>query len=71
MQLQIFHHRDGHKTVEMGRRPRTAEDPKEGPDALNNLKAVGVGQQLQLFKALAHCPRREQLEPLPTVKRGQ
>ena len=30
MQLQIFYHGDGHKTVEKGRRPRTTDDPKEG-----------------------------------------
>ena len=71
MQLQNFYHTDGPKTVEKSRRPRTTDDPEEGPEALNNLKAAGVDQQLQLFKTLGHCPRREQLEPLPTVKRGQ
>ena len=71
MQLRNFYHRDGQKTVEKGRRPRTTDDPEEGPEALYNLKAAGVGQQLQLFKALGHCPRREQPEPLLTVKRGQ
>ena len=71
MQLQNFYHEDGHKTVKKGRRPRTTDDPEEGPEALNYLKTAGVGQQLQLFKALGHCPRREQPEPLPTVKGGQ
>ena len=68
MQLQNFYHIDGHKTVEKGRWLRTTEDPEEGPEALNCLETTGVGQQLQLFKALGHCPRREQSEQLPMVK---
>ena len=47
------------------------DDPEEGPEALKYLKAAGVGQQLQLFKALGQRSRREQPQPLPTVKRGQ
>ena len=30
MQPQKFYHRDGHETVEKGRRPRTTDDPKKG-----------------------------------------
>ena len=69
MQLQNFYQRDGHETVEKGRRPRTTGDPEEGPEALNHLETSGVGQQLQLFTALRHCPCREQPQPLPTDKR--
>ena len=71
MQLQDFHHRRRVQNIKKARRPRTTDSPEEGPEALNYLKAAGVGQQLQLFKALGHRPRREQPQPLPTVKRGQ
>ena len=71
MQPQDFYHHSRVQNVEKGHRPRTTGDPAEGPEAVNYLQAAGVGQQLQLFKALGHCPRREQPEPLPTVKRGQ
>ena len=43
MQLQNFYHQDAHKTVKKGRRPRTTDDPKESPKALQYYEATGVG----------------------------
>ena len=59
MQLQDFYHHHRVQNIQKGRRRRTTDDPEEGPEALNHLEAAGVGQHLQLFKALGHCPRRE------------
>ena len=70
MQLHNSYHRDGHKTVEKGRRPSTTDDPTESPQALHFNKTAGGGKQLRLFSTLRQGPSREQPDPLPTVEWG-
>ena len=64
MQLEVFYHEDGHKTVKKGRWPRTTDDPRESPKALHYYKATGVGEELQLFSTFGRSPRAKQPKPL-------
>ena len=70
MQLQDFYHHRRVQNVKKGRRPRTTDDPKENPKALQDHKPAGRGEQLQLPLSFSYRPVREQSEPLPTVVTG-
>ena len=64
-----FYHTDRHKTVKKGRRPRTTDDPKEGPKTLQFKEPTGRGKQVQLLRPFSYRPGGEQ--PLPAVKTCQ
>ena len=52
--------------IQKGRRPRTTDDPKEGPKTLKHPKTAGIGDHLQLLTPFLGRPRGVQPEPLPT-----
>ena len=57
-----------HATYKKGRRPRTTDDPQEGPEALDYQKSPLVGECPQLIPPFLGSPGRKQPEPLPTVE---
>ena len=71
MQLQDFYHHHRVQNIKKGNRPRTTDDPEEGPKTLQYPKTAGLGEQLQLFPPFLDSPGGEQSEPLPTVKACQ
>ena len=69
MQLPIFLPQGRrHATYKKGRRPRTTDDPQEGPEALDYQKSPRVGECPQLIPPFLGSPGRKQPEPLPTVE---
>ena len=68
LQLQDFYHHRRVQNIEKGRRPRTTDNPKEGPRTLNHNETASVGEQLQLLAPFLDSPGRKQSEPLPTVE---
>ena len=71
MQLQIFITRTVAQDIQKGRRPKTTDDPQEGPEALFYPKPTRVGEHLQLLPPFMGSPGRKQSEPLPTLKTSQ
>ena len=65
---KIFTTRTAGRDIQKGRRPRTADDPQEGPEALDDKEPTRVGECLQLIPPFLGSPGGEQPEPLPTVK---
>ena len=70
MQLQDFYHNWRAQDMKKGRRPRTTDDPNEGPKTLQHPKTAGIGDELQLLPLFLGSPGGEQPEPMPTVKIG-
>ena len=54
--------------IQKVRRPRTTDDPKEGPKTLQHPETAGIGEHLQLPPPFRGSPGGEQSEPLPTVE---
>ena len=65
---KIFTTRTRARDTQKGRRPRTADDPQEGPEALDDKEPTRVGECLQLIPPFLGSPGGKQPEPLPTVK---
>ena len=68
---KIFTTRTAGRDIQKGRRPRTADDPQEGPEALDYEEPTRVGEYLQLIPPFLGSPGGKQPEPLPTVKASQ
>ena len=54
--------------IQRGRRSRTTDDPRGGPQTLQHPETAGIGEQLQLLPTFLGSPCGEQPEPLPTVE---
>ena len=65
---KIFTTRTAARDIQKGRRPRTTDDPQEGPEALDNQKSPRVGKCSQLIPPFLGSPGGKQPEPLPTVE---
>ena len=68
---KIFTTRTVARDIQKGRRPRTTDDPQEGPEALDYKKPPRVGECLQLIPPFLGSPGGKQPEPLPTVKTSE
>ena len=53
---KIFTTRTAGRDIQMGRRPRTADDPQEGPEALDNKEPARVGECIQLIPPFLGSP---------------
>ena len=68
MQLQVFLPQQRAQDIQKGRRPRTTDDPKEGPKTLQHPETAGIGEHLQLLPPFLRILGGEQPEPLPTLE---